>query len=138
MGVNQRVLPLLFLAGIVLPGCGGGVGLYPVKGKVTFQGQPAEGATVVFHRIGQDNGKEEKPRGTVNAQGEFMLATHPHGDGAPSGEYKVLVVWFPPNARSISNPMNKLPDRYALFESTPITAKVKEENNTLEAFNLSR
>ncbi|NJO24457.1 MAG: hypothetical protein HC868_18030, partial [Sphingomonadales bacterium] len=91
--------------------CGSsGPKLHPVSGKLLFDGKPIEGATLVFHPVG---GGDLKPSGTTKADGSFTLSTYPHGDGAPAGDYVVLVTWYPPNARELDNPQNKLPARYA-------------------------
>ena len=79
-----------------------------------------------------------KPSGTVRADGSFILSTYPYGDGAPAGEYKVLVTWYPPNAREITNPKNLLPARYENTTLTPLTATVKEGSTELETFKLTK
>src|SRR5262245_54548624 len=114
---------------LALTSCGGGgPKLYPVRGKVLFANQPTEGATVVFHPAG-GGANTPKPGGTVEADGSFTLHTYPHGDGAPPGEYGVAVTWFPPNARSLDNPKNKLPARYADPAQSRLTATVKAQSN---------
>src|SRR5947209_4912719 len=79
---------------LVCCSCGGQqVKLYPVRGSVLFNGKPAPGATVVFHRVGGADAKTADqallPMGTVQDDGSFRLVTHPLGDGAPAGEYQV-------------------------------------------------
>src|SRR5262245_36435701 len=90
--------PLLYAASALLAlgavSCGGGPKLHPVRGKVLFQGKPTDGAVVVFHPTGAD-AAALKPSGTVGPDGTFSLSTHPHGDGAPAGDYVVAVTWFP-------------------------------------------
>jgi hypothetical protein len=127
---------LFVLVGI---GCdGGGPKLYSVEGKVLLDGQPAEGASVIFTpKAGASDGSSP-PSGVVGADGTFKLETYPHGEGALPGDYKVVVTWYPPDARKQENPKNKAPAKYASAESTPLTATVKEESNTLEAFQLTK
>jgi hypothetical protein len=112
---------LLFaLAAVGGLSCGpSGPALHPVRGSVHFEGQPAEGATVVLEPVG-GGGDLSKPSGTVSADGTFTVTTHPHGSGAPAGEYAVLVTWYPPDARSVDNPKNKLPAKYADPAKTPV------------------
>lgn len=99
--------------------CGpSGPTLHPVRGTVFFDGQPAEGATVILDPV--SGGGTDKPSGTVAADGSFTVTTHPHGSGAPAGEYAVLVTWFPPDARQSDNPRNKLPAKYADAANTPV------------------
>ena len=118
--------------------CGGtGPALHPVRGKVLVNGQPAAGATVVFQPV-QDSAEAPKPSGRVGDDGAFRLSTYPHGQGAPAGEYFVLVTWYPADARGSDNPKNKLPARYAERTKTPLPRlTVKTGNNDLEPFNLS-
>lgn len=118
--------------------CGGnGPKLVPVKGQVFHDKKPAEGATIVFHL---KNGAADapKPSGTVEADGSFTLTTYPHGDGAPPGEYIVLVTWHPPDARSRENAKNKLPEKYADPNQTPFRATVKDGPTELEPFQISK
>jgi hypothetical protein len=113
--------------------------LYPVKGQVFYLDHPAAGAQVVFQPAGETPvGEAVTPSGTVAADGSFTLSTYPHGDGAPAGEYNVLVTWYPPNARELENPVNKLPAKYAEPGSTLLKATVKEGDNVLEPFRLTK
>src|SRR5205823_1551986 len=79
---------------------------YPVRGQVLVNDQPADGATVVFEHIlpaasgGGEAASSERPQtvqafGTVTADGSFTLRTQ-EGEGAPPGDYTVLISWFPP------------------------------------------
>jgi hypothetical protein len=123
-------------AAILVASCkGGGPKLHPARGKVMFQKQPAEGATVVFHPT---DPAAPKPSGRVTADGSFTLSTYPHGEGAPAGDYLVAVTWMPPNARDVENPKNRLPERYAQPGSSGLKATVKEGPNELEPFLLTK
>lgn len=128
----------ILAAGLVLAttSCGSsGPKLHPVRGSVKLDGAPPVGASVVLDPVG---GGANKPAGVVTADGSFTLSTHPHGDGAPVGEYKVLVTWYPENARELDNPKNKLPARYADAAKTPLpTVTVKDGSNELEPFVLT-
>lgn len=133
------IVALSVIACAGLTGCGSsGVKLYPVKGQVFYQGEPAEGAIVVFHPSSSSSPGVPLPSGTVAADGTLRLTTHPHGEGAPAGDYNVVVTWFPPNSREMENPRNKLPMRYADAASGLLKASVKEGNNELPAFRLTR
>jgi hypothetical protein len=117
--------------------CSSGPKLHPVKGQLFHNDQPAEGASVVLHR--KDGAADEpRPSGTVRADGSFTLSTYPHGEGAPPGEYVVLVTWYPPNAREQENPRNKLPDHYADPASSPLKATVKNGPTELEPIRLKK
>jgi len=114
--------------------------LYPVKGKVLFKDQPAEGAKVVFVPAGEENAQYRgaRPAATVTADGSFEMRTEPHGVGAPPGEYTVMVTWFPPRDENPNaNPKNKLPNKYGDPTNPLLKATVKEGENTLEPFKIT-
>lgn len=113
------------------------VKLYPVQGKVFFRGQPAAGAQVVFQPAGQEAYVGPRPAATVDDQGTFVLRTEPYGEGAPAGEYHVLISWYPPNAREQENPRNRLPAKYCDPTQPLLKATVKEEPTTLPPFQLT-
>ena len=122
---------------------GGGPTLHPVKGTVFYEDKPAEGATVVFHPVG-GAADAPKPSGVVGKDGTFTLSTHPHGPGAPEGEYVVLVTWFEAAApakvegRDPPEPKSKLSEQYADAAKSGLKAAVKPGENKLEPFRLTR
>jgi hypothetical protein len=83
------VLPLL------LASCSGTApGRYPVRGKVTYKGQPATGASVHFRREGETPDEAANfPIGAVDSEGNFELKAEGLGYGALPGKYKVLILW---------------------------------------------
>jgi hypothetical protein len=80
---------------LVLAGCGSGkISTYPVIGTVSVDGKPAEGAILTLCPTdGSDQFKRERPFGQADASGKFGLTTFVAKDGAPAGEYKVIVRW---------------------------------------------
>lgn len=89
---------LLCLAGIAtLSGCSDGrPALYPAQGTVVFSsGGPVRNATIEF----VPNAAGPSPRGRIDAKGRFSLGTYETNDGAPAGDYRVVVVQaLPPGA----------------------------------------
>ncbi|QEL19930.1 hypothetical protein [Limnoglobus roseus] len=124
-----------FIAAI--PACGsGGPRLNPVQGTVHYEGNPAEGATVILDPV--SGSSDFKPTGVVGADGRFTVQTPPHGAGAPGGEYAVLVTWYPSNARGLGSPKNKLPAKYGDRATTPIPKiTVKDGSNNLDPIQLT-
>lgn len=123
---------------LVIAGCPrSSVKLYPVRGKVYFRGQPAAGAQVVFQPAGQEAYLGPRPSGIVDEQGTFVLRTEPHGEGAPPGEYHVLISWYPPDAREQANPRNRLPAKYCDPTQPLLKATVKAEATELPPFQLT-
>ena len=129
---------------LFITSCGGdGPTLYPVSGKVFYEGQSAEGATVVFVPVGETDENSLKPSGLVQADGSFTLSTHPYGDGAPVGDYVVLVSWYSEDARQRipeeeEKPPPKLPAQYSDVEQSPLKATVRDGPTELEPFQLSK
>jgi hypothetical protein len=72
--------------------CGGPEGYHPVRGKVTYKGQPAAGAAVFFHKEGAKGPNDPILTGVADEDGVFGLASD-RGLGAPEGKYAVLVEW---------------------------------------------
>ncbi|HVK07850.1 MAG TPA: hypothetical protein VM597_03630 [Gemmataceae bacterium] len=130
-------LPIAVVCGVG-PGCSaGGPTLHPVRGTVLFNEQPAEGATVILDPVAAAVGTA-KPSGVVKADGTFSVQTHPLGEGAPAGEYVVLITWYPPGARGLENPKNKLPAKYGDPGGTPVPKiTVRPGRNDLEPFRLA-
>jgi hypothetical protein len=85
---GRRALPVALLLLPAAAGCG--QGLYPVRGRVTFEdGKPLSKGIVIFES--KDGEKAVTARGDIQADGSYRLGTHKPGDGAPAGTYRVLV-----------------------------------------------
>ncbi|MBA2116545.1 carboxypeptidase-like regulatory domain-containing protein [Bremerella alba] len=114
----------------------------PVQGKITLDGTPIEGATVMFF--------SEKlmitSYGKTNATGEYALTTYEPGDGAPAGRYQVSVKkseqkivepsnhpTLPPKAQT----SQLLPSQYSDFGSSQLQAVVAEDGMNAFQFNLT-
>jgi hypothetical protein len=130
-----------------LAGCGGngkGVTLYTVRGKVLYKGEPAAGADVVF-QLKIDKSKDPiRPTGKVRSDGTFLLSSFRSDDGAPAGDYNVLVRWYKEGKvgrekgkkRGHNVPVDFLQDRYADPVSSRFTATVKSEATELGPFEI--
>jgi hypothetical protein len=143
----QWACTLLGAMSLSIAGCGDGrIPTYEVNGQVNVNGRPAEGAIVIFCPVDPSAEVEHlRPAGMANASGQFTLTTFEPSDGAPAGEYKVLVKWPAPTPASQERDArpgsaNKGPDRlrskYYNFETTPLKATVQEQSNQLEPFEL--
>ncbi len=161
---------LLLLGGVLTAvlGCGQreAVKLFPVSGKVTFRGEPAANALVVFHdkRPRDELRNLPIPRARTDDDGSFRLSSYETNDGAPAGEYRVTVILpesalpsaeaAPPrdatnstdNARAeelvidpeaAGNPRDRLEDRYSDPETSGLEALVAEHENILPSFELN-
>ena len=80
---------------------------YPVSGSIQFEdGQPVSHGTVEFRL--QDG---FCARGSLDASGRFALGSFSEMDGAPAGEYRVVIVQyfnFPPRTAPASGNNGKL------------------------------
>ncbi|MCI0461866.1 MAG: transthyretin-like family protein [Gemmataceae bacterium] len=114
--------------------------LYPVRGKVLCDGKPAEDAIVTLHALDASQPMDQVPSGRVQADGSFALGTYEPEDGAPPGDYKVILIWLPPDALARISPTgrlpNRLPDLYSDAKTTPLTITVEEGPNDLPPYDL--
>jgi hypothetical protein len=105
-------------------GCGEArVPVYPVTGKLIFQGKPPVGARVVLHAANSSGIDEVVPSGAVQSDGTFTITVYEPGDGAPQGDYVATVQWFKvvgDGGGSAPGP-NVLPKKYA----SPVTSPIK-------------
>ena len=122
-------------------GCGSGIEvppLFSVTGKVTYQGKPVPGATIIFSPEAPSKtgkGKDpliEKIAGETDDDGNYVLVWGEKNDGAPPGKYKVSIAAvepFGPDDDSEAPRKNLLPDVYASPQTSGLTWVVKEEDN---------
>ena len=112
------------------------VPVYPVTGTVTVKGQPAAGATVVFHPredVGMTKGN--KPFARVGDDGVFQATTYVSGDGVPAGAYSVTVVW-PQDSNARGPSPDRLNNRYSNPTSSNLSATITEGENKLPPWDL--
>lgn len=81
------------------------VPVYPVRGTVTFDGQPMQGAIVTFH------GADSRPtaQGIADDSGRFSLTTYLADDGAAAGDYAVTIYWPMQGRRLVTIPIHPWP-----------------------------
>jgi hypothetical protein len=136
-------LTSLFL--IAFSGCGDQdndqVEVFPVTGKLLVNGQPAEGASVIFYPQSPDSDgkKMPVPGGTTDANGNYQLTSYESGDGAPAGEYNVAIIWYEPpspNSAGPSEQQDRLRGRYANPQTSRLTARVEQGGGELPPFEL--
>lgn len=147
-----RIVGRCLALSLALSGCGQrDRGVSPVSGKVFLRSEPAAGALVVFHPVGDENPMAIRPSAMVSADGSFRLTSNPAnpGDGASPGEYIVAITWPKPVApptpelgmrssenRSGEPPEDRLDGKYRDETCSPLRATVKPGKNVLEPFQL--
>jgi hypothetical protein len=120
--------------------CGNRNNLYPVSGTVTYKGAPAAGATVFFHRQGGDAMNDNLIMGIVDEDGSFELVCGSRGNGAPPGQYDVLVEWKLVAGQGKGRPQHgpdKLKGRYADRKHPLLHATVQARATNLPPFELT-
>lgn len=151
------ILALGALGLLCVSGCGeesDQVPVYKVSGTVTYNGEPIEGAQVVFIPVEQG----PAATGTTDSDGKYQLTTYAAEDGAPAGEYKVKITkmskpplesgpsgpaggeegYAPPGQEAMSwTPENLLPEKYAIPDQSGLTATVEANDNNTFAFELT-
>jgi hypothetical protein len=136
--VRQLLLAFVLL---ILPACEAKryerIPLYPVRGKVLFDGKPAAGAEVRFNPLRPAEKKEFYPVAKVEADGSFTLTTFENKDGAPPGEYLVTIRWEDISSKQ-DPPPDRLKGRYTDPKKSPWRVQVREEANDLEPFQLHK
>ena len=108
---------------------------YHVQGKVTFPDKsPLRGGTIAFTpleaRVGAGKYRYECEN-LVDAQGYYKIGLNGNERGVPAGEYKVTVKPRDYMELRGSN-SGRIPARYRLVASTPLTCTVKEGDNTFD------
>ncbi len=121
---------------------------FRVTGRVEMQGQPVDGAKVVFLTAAPVNGKDYSAFGYTNARGAFMLQTFRDGDGAVAGEHYVTIEKItysdPPAPRNegdaVSPPKetSHLPDRYRSPKTSGLNAAVDAGGRNRFVFTIDR
>ena len=117
--------------------------VFPVHGKVFFDGEPATGALVIFHPVNHHDPEEGKPRAVVEKDGSFAVTTYAAGDGAPAGEYAVSIRW---KTKTVKHPTRKgfpmkvatnFPERYQDPKTSRLVVRIQEGSNELPPFDLA-
>jgi hypothetical protein len=123
----RGLLALISLAGFfVSVGCNSEVRVpvFPVTGKVTYQGQTPVGAQVVLHPVIYTGPDSITPIGTVLDDGSFKVTAYDPGDGAPQGDYVATVQWFKITKEAGAPGPNVIPKKYADPKTSPIKVTV--------------
>lgn len=112
--------------------------VYPAKGVVRYRGNPLAGAQITLIPLDESYPSSVRPSATSKEDGAFDIGTYSTADGAPAGDYKVLVLHFPVVGpkESPSPGRNSLPAKYARPETTDLTVTVEEGPTELPPLEL--
>jgi hypothetical protein len=121
---------------VSLSGCsgGGGFAVAPVRGKVTFDGQPVQGGVITFRPVAAqaDAAREAgKPASAeVGNDGTFVLSTYGSQDGAVVGRHQVTYTPVSKGAESYED--TPAPSPYIGLVPEPAEVEVKSGANQIE------
>jgi hypothetical protein len=132
----------LFVAGLVVfVGCGPAkrpneLPVYPVKGRITHNGEPMPFAVVTFYPARQPFAQALKSRATADKDGYYQLTTYEKNDGVPEGEYAVIL-YVPlkepdPFELEAPNPPDRLKHVYLDPAKSKLRFTVKPEPVTID------
>lgn len=133
-------LVLVLLIGCLLVSCEkkrpGELPVYPVKGRAMYKGEPMSCAVITFFPVGQPLAKALKSRAYADKDGFYELTTYKFKDGAPAGEYAV-VLWWPekerdPDELETGKEADRLKRAYDNHEKPKLRFIVKSEPNTID------
>lgn len=124
----MRLFVVIFA--IVVAGCGRGVTLTPVEGRVTLDGKPLEfGAVMVQPKAGP------AAQAKIKTDGTFILGTYESADGVIVGPATVRVIC----RKEISQPGGEraygpslIPEKYSRFETSGLTVEIKPGMSPLD------
>jgi hypothetical protein len=100
-----------------LTGCGDSLGLAPVSGQVTIDGEPLKYGSIQVIPEGAP-----AAYGTIGSDGRFTLETGDGGDGVVKGTHKVAVVANEP--QGAGGQMWHAPMKYRDFQTSGVTLTV--------------
>ncbi len=149
-------LNALVILSLALVGCGGGgegaakkQATEAVTGKVTYRGNPVEGAVVTFSP-GEPTPGSRAAFAKTDDEGNYTLTTYNSGDGAIPGKYFVTVTkqagaarkpdpseeeYVPPDEQAQVKALptvDMVPAKYATPTSSGLTFTVPQENYDIQ------
>jgi hypothetical protein len=130
-------------------GCESNNPVHPVRGKVTFEGQPlAGGGSIALIPLVDQPG--QTAGGEIAEDGSYKLSTYKDGDGSMAGEFRVVIYQVTEKEPEITEdgqavakaassvPMeDRIPTVYADAQNSPLRAKVDGSTNEIN-FDLKR
>lgn len=134
---------LLMLTAVAAAGCSSQKpdnrkAVFPVRGKLLVDQQPAPGALVILHPM-DGAAQAERPFGKVGPDGTFELTTYQGSDGAPPGDYVVTTEWQLSPYPDAPGPWpNVLPPQFSDPRQSGLKVTISPSVNELTPFSLAR
>ncbi len=124
--MRLNVLTWITLAGALMggglacaPGAGSSPPLIPVKGKVSFKGQPLTRGVIKF----EPDGYGRCASGQLQSDGTFVLTTDKEGDGVVAGHHQVSIA-----GTGSSSAKELVPRKYTQRNTSKLTAEVDADH----------
>jgi hypothetical protein len=133
------LLPVAGVLAALVSGCGDkGPRLYPVKGMVRLNGEPAKDVNIMFTPVTLPEGDATplSPAAVTDEEGRFQLMSFKPGDGAPAGDYKVTIIYPMNRYNKHLSGIDRLKGKFADPKTSGLTAKVEPTSNDLPPFDL--
>ena len=123
---------------ILVAGCSNEtrVPVFPVSGKVIFQGKPPVGAQVVLHPVNSSDNTGVAPSGTVKGDGSFAITSYDPDDGAPQGQYVATIEWYKITPEAGGAGPNVIPRNYANAKTSPIKVSVNSGSTDIRSITI--
>ena len=133
----------------IVTGCSSKVPVYPVHGRVNFEGKPMKGGgSISFIPLEKQPGKAAG--GEIAPDGTYKMTTHSPGDGSMVGEFRVVISQVTdrepevtPDGQAAGKPIqvvapaDRIPPIYSDPNNSPLRAKVEARDNEIN-FDLKR
>jgi hypothetical protein len=146
--VRRRAAVALGL--LIIAGCSGGNALdtFPVRGEVTYNGQPLGEGTVVYLPA-EPGGRQAT--GALQPDGTFSLTTRERDDGAVKGAYKIVIYAYEPHPGEPQSREEReaiaqagglkrgfiIPEKYADAATSDLTDMVDEKHSGFKKIELT-
>lgn len=105
-----------------LAGCGSTAAVdsttIPVKGKVTYKGQPVIQGTILF----EPDGAGKEGRANLNPDGTYVLSTYKPDDGAVPGVHHISIT-----GQTGKTKATRIPDRFGSGNTSKLEVEVTKD-----------
>jgi hypothetical protein len=139
ISVGGRLLAAGVLLGLMI-GCGKsrGVTLYPVRGSVQINGEPAKDVNIMFTPVVpiEVEGHPLSPSGVTEEDGSFQLMSFDPNDGAPAGDYQVTIIYPMSRFNKHQSGIDRLKGKFSNPQTSGLKATVEAKKNEIPVFNI--
>lgn len=109
---------------------------FPVEGTIFINDTVPEGLVVLLKSTqGPVDSRGSTPYGTVGSDGRYRVGTYEFHDGAPTGEYAVVLNW-PIDPKLPSG--DRLKNKYNSLDKSPLSVTIIEGENTIPEIRLDK